>query len=414
MMNKSEFQKRKKSIQTLFEAGDVDSAENEALELVDDLHNEKKYSSIVELYHSKFVQPKVLLWVFEVAYALVEQRERSEAEKIYEHIIGEEPRNSAVLNNLSNIKKEKGEIEEAFDLIQRAHDIEPEDEIISRNYEALLSIVREKEELNQLYEHALSYLPKENEFVIQKLQAFFANAKKDRDFKDNRMPIPRWKFKVMMETDEQKSLSLLDQWLNKGYVRKTGDRGDYNEHIYELNPLILKNISKFKPKKINTLWLKGIEQLNTDTLEELGYFSSCARVDRVKKSIRTILKRDIDEMFLNYVMGNDKTVVILSGSIVEILLIYFCEKKKIQNISYQRNNKTISKKLYECDLGDLLSYFEQNRLLGDIVIHMGNISRIYRNFVHPGKELREQVVLDQTKANLCFVSTIEILNRICT
>ena len=413
-MNKSEFQKRKKAIRALFKEGDIDVAKAEALDLVYKLHTEKKYSLIAELYHSAFVQPKELLRVFEVAYALDEQRDQTEAEKIYGHIVGEEPENSAALNNLSNIKKGKGEIDEAFDLIQRAHDIEPEDEIISRNYEALLSIVREKEEINQLYEHALSYLPKENAFVIQKLQAFFSSAKKDRDFKDNRMPIPRWKLKVMMGTDEQKALSLLDQWLNKGYVRKTGDRGDYNEHIYELNPLILKNILKLKPKKINPAWLKGIEQLNADTLEKLGYFSSYDRVERVKKSIRTILKRDIDEMFLNYVMGNDKTVVILSGSIVEILLIYFCEKKKIKNISYQRNNKTISKKLYECDLGDLLSYFEQNRLLGDIVIHMGNISRIYRNFVHPGKELREQVVLDQTKANLCFMSTLEILNRVCT
>ena len=413
-MKKSEFQNRKKVIRALFKEGDIDAAEAKALELVYELHNEKKYSLIAVLYHSPFVQPKELLWVFEVAYALVEQRDESDAERIYEHIVEEEPENAAALNNLSNIKKGKGEIDEAFNLIQRAHDIEPEDEIISRNYETLVSIVREKEEINQLYEHALSYLPKENEFVIQKLQAFFSSARKDRDFKDNRMPIPRWKLRVMMGTDEQKSLSLLDQWLNKGYVRKTGDRGYYNEHIYELNPLILKNISKLKPKKINPSWLKGIEQLNADTLEELGYFSSCNRVERVKKSMRAVLKRDIDEMFLNYVMGNDKTVVILSGSIVEILLIYFCEKKKIKNISYQRNNKTISKKLYECDLGDLLSYLEENRLLEDIVIHMGNISRIYRNFVHPGKELREQVVLDQTKATLCFGSTLEILNRVCT
>jgi len=61
-----------------------------------------------------------------------------------------------------------------------------------------------------------------------------------------------------------------------------------------------------------------------------------------------------------------------------------------------------------------LTFFEENKLLGDAVVHMGNISRIYRNFVHPGKELREQVALDQGKANLCFVSTLEILNRVCT
>ena len=293
-------------------------------------------------------------------------------------------------------------------------DIEPDDEIISRNYENLSSIIREREEIKHLYEHALTYLPNENEFVLQKLQSFFLSAKKDRDFNEDRMPIPRWKFKVMMGTDQQKALSLLEQWLNKGYIRKTGDRGNYNELIYELNPLILKRLSKLKPKKINPSWLKGIEQLNADTLEDLGYFTSRRRVERVKKSIRNILLRDLDEMFLNYVMGNEKAVIILSGSIVEFLLIYFCEKKKTKSISYQRHNKTISKKLYECDLGDLLTYFEQNRLLGDVVIHMGNISRIYRNFVHPGKELREQAVLDQAKANLCFVSTIEILNRVCT
>lgn len=274
--------------------------------------------------------------------------------------------------------------------------------------------MREREEINQLYKHALTYLPKENEFVFQKLQAFFSNAKKDKDSIDNRIPIPRWKLKVMMETDEQKSLSLIEQWLGKGYVRKTGDRGNFNELIYELNPLILENLPKFKPKKIKASWLKGIEQLNADTLEQLGYFTYRSRVERVKKTIRSILIRDLDEMFLNYVMGNDKAVVILSGSMVEILLIYFCEKKKIRKISYQRQGKTISKKLYDSNLGDLLSYLEQNKLLGDIVIHLGNISRIYRNFVHPGKELRDQTVLDQAKANLCFVGTLEILTRVCT
>jgi hypothetical protein len=111
-------------------------------------------------------------------------------------------------------------------------------------------------------------------------------------------------------------------------------------------------------------------------------------------------------------MGNDKSTVILSGSIVESALIYYCEKKKITNISYQRQNKTINKKLYDCDLGDILSYFEQNRLLGNAIVYMGNISRIYRNFVHPGKELREADSLNQEKINLCFASTLEILRSV--
>ena len=90
-------------------------------------------------------------------------------------------------------------------MIERAYEIEPTDEIISRNYNNLLSIVREKEQITQNYKHALINLPKENEFVLQKLQTFFVNAKKDRDFKDNRMAIPKMETKSYDEHRRTKS-----------------------------------------------------------------------------------------------------------------------------------------------------------------------------------------------------------------
>jgi tetratricopeptide (TPR) repeat protein len=413
-MTKKKFDLCKGEIKALKEQGEIEDAIEHLGDLVSELHGDKNYAFIAELYRKNFLGLRNTLMSFEVAYALNEQGFKVDAEEVYDTIVPKEPENSAALNNLSNIKKERGFIEEAFDLIQRAYEIEPADEIISRNYNNLLSIVREREQITQSYQHSLIYLPKENEFVLQKLQSFFVSAKMDRDFKDNRMPIPKWKLKVMMRTDEQKAFSLLDQWLKKGYVCKTGDRGAYGEYIYEFNPFLLKELSKIKPKKINPQWLQGIELLNIETLENMSYFNIIQSIEKAKKSIRTILRRDIDELFLNYVMKNNKTVVILSGSIVETLLIYYCEKKQIKHISYQRQNKTISKKLYESDLGDLLSYYESTKLLGDVFVHMGNISRIYRNFVYPGKELREQETLDDTKANMCFVSTIEILKRICT
>jgi tetratricopeptide (TPR) repeat protein len=413
-MNKKEFDQHKTEIKALHDDGDVEIAIDTVDELISELHEAKNYTLVAELYRSNFLNLRENLNSFEVAYALNDQGFKEDAERIYEFIVSHSPKNSSALNNLSNIKKEKGNIDEAFDLIQRAYKIEPKDEIVSRNYENLLSIVREKEQITQDYQHALTYLPKENEFVIQKINAFFVSARNDKDFKNNKLPIPRWKFKVMMGTDEQKALSLLDQWLNKGYVRKTGDRGDYGEYVYEFNPFLLKELIKIKPKKINPDWLKGIELLNVDNLEILSYFTVIQAVEKVKKSIRIILQRDVDELFLNYIMQNHKAVVILSGSIVEILLLYYLEKKKIKDISYEKHSRTISKKLYDCDLGDILSYFEQKKLLGDIVVHMGNISRIYRNFVHPGKELREQEMLNHAKANICFMSTLEILKRICT
>jgi len=110
---------------------------------------------------------------------------------------------------------------------------------------------------------------------------------------------------------------------------------------------------------------------------------------------------------------NYKSVVVISGSIVETLLMYYLEKKNIKLINYSRQDRNISRSLYEADLGDLLNYFEQQGMIKDIMVHMGNISRISRNFIHPGKELRETDELNEAKANLCFISTIEIMNSIC-
>ena len=385
MMKIKDFNNRKKEIKAHIEAGCLEEATDTCTDLIEELFEDKDYAKIVEFFHSKLISPKELLFVFEVAYSLVESGYKNEAEEVYEYLLDQEPKNPSVLNNLSNIRQEKGLIKPAFELIQTAYEIEPDDEIISRNYNNLLSIVQEKEELERKYKAAITLLEKENDFVIDKLRAFVPNAKADPECKKWRMPIPRWKFRVLMLTDEQKSLSLLDQWLEKGYLRKTGDRGVYNELIYEINPYLEKGLKVLKKSKVPSKWIDGIESLNIESLENLEYFEILFCIERVKKKFRIIFSRDIKELFLNYLMKNEKAVIVLAGSLVEVLLIYYCEKKKIKKIVYQRQSKTISRKLYEADLGDLLNFFEQQKILSDIIIHMGNISRISRNFIHPGE-----------------------------
>lgn len=409
-----EFNKRKKAIKAQIGAGDLEEATESCIELIEELFQEKEYSKVVDVFQSSLITPQDNIFVFEVAYSLVEKGHKNDAEKIYEYLLKTDPENSSVLNNLSNLKQEKGHIEKAFDLIQRAYEIAPEDEIISRNHNNLLSIVQEKEEIERKHLAAVKLLERENDFVIEKLRAFIANTKADPECNKWRMPIPRWKLRVLMQTDEQKSLSLLDQWIEKGYLRKTGDRGNYGELVYDINPYLEKGLKGLKKSKVPSKWINGIESLNIEKLEELNFFHILSCIERVKKKYRKLLLRDIEELFLNYLMKNEKAITVLSGSLVEILLIYYCEKKRINNIVYQRHSKTISRKLYEADLGDLLSFFEQQKMLGDIIIHMGNISRISRNFIHPGKELREAEELNQSKADLCFLSTLEIIRKVCT
>lgn len=413
-MKDKEFKERKKEIKTLFANGQTDDGFNTAVKLIEALFLDKEYHKIIEVFDSDFIRPKQPLYIFEVAYAFVELKHSDRAEPIYEFIVLKEPKNTSALTNLSNIKKSKGLLDQAFDLIQRAYDLAPDDQIIAGNYKNLLSIVQERNEIDRRYRSATSLLPKENDFVITKLKAFVTNSKSDPTFEKGQLPIPRWKLKVLMETDEQKALSLLNQWLDKSYLRKTDKRGTYQEPFYEINPYIEKHLNSIGKTKIPPKWIQGIEGLTVDTLDELSYFPTIARIDRVQKKYRRIIQRDLDELFLSYIMKNEKSVIVLSGSLVELLLIYYCEKKRITQISYQRESRKITRKLYDSDLGDLLSFFEQQKMIEDITIHMGNISRIYRNFIHPGKQLRETEELNQNKAHLCFISTLEIIKTVCS
>lgn len=412
-MNNKDFKSLQKEIKDSIQNGNADSAFISAQSLIRVLFQEKDYQRISDIYHWQFLMPKDKLFMFEMAFSLDATSHSTESETIYEFLLGEDPRNTAILNNLSNIKKKKGDIDLAWTLIQRAFTIDTSDEIISRNYKNLQEIIEERQYIDSQFQIAIGKLAQENEFVKGKLLTFVKNTRKDPSFRDNQLPIPNWKFKILLETDEQKAESLRDQWLKKGYIRRTEKRGEYQEHIYHLNPYIndaLKSNSKVKfPQK----WIDGVINIDADYLASIEYFNIIEIVQKVRKKFREILLRDIDELYLNYVIKNRKTVVVLAGSVVETVLIYHCEKKEIAEIQYNKNGKIITKKLYDADLGDLLSYFKEKNIFGDLLVNMGNISRISRNFVHPGKELRDTEELDPATVDLCFLSAIQIIKRVC-
>lgn len=413
-MSKSEINKRIKEINSSL-ANDNDS---EAIELVislfEDLQKEKLYSDIVKIYDEikhKF-QSIDDLYCFELAYALVELKKPDDAEEVYDYLNLTNPDNTAVLNNLSNLKKQKKKYKEAYELIKKAYQLDSSDAIISNNYESLKQIIEEIDTKEKKFKNAVTYLSKENQFVVTKLESFYSNVKKDKDFKNNLIAIPKWKFKVLMQTDDIKAESLKDQWLDKGYILNTGNRDEHYVYIYEVNPYIEKEIAEIKVISINPKWIKGIENIEITKLTSLGYFKRKKSLKKLKKKYKTIIERDFDELVLNYILGNDKSVIVLSGSIIETVLIFYLEKQKIQKVDYEINNKKVSKDLYDCNLNDLLMYADNEKFLAKQYVHLGNISRIYRNFIHPGKEVKEIEELDETKSHLCYISVMEIIDYI--
>lgn len=412
-MTGKEFKEKKAHIEELLCSSQFDQAREIALFLIDDLFQERKFTKIVEFFYSDICEPQQNFYTFEVAYALSETGYIDEAENVYEYLLRYESSNPAILNNLSYIKETKHQIKQAFDLIQKAYEIDPHDEVIAENYLNLLSILQKQEKIQQTFQNALDYLQDENVFVVEKLRSFVRNLTQEDEFKNNRMPIPNWKFSVLMELDQQQAELLSQDWIEKGYLRDTGQHGAQLAPIYELNPLLEEELPKIEQKQLPAKWIEGVEELTVENLERFSYFSTLYKIRKISGKYREIAERDLNELFLNYLIKNEKAVIILSGSLVEAVLMFYCEEKEITHLYQQRkNNKYVKRDLYESDLGEILTYLQEKKILSDVFVHIGNIARIYRNFIHPGRELRETALLSQSQSNLCFMSTLEIINAL--
>ena len=412
-MTGKEFKEKKAHIEELLCSSQFDQAREIALFLIDDLFQERKFTKIVEFFYSDICEPQQNFYTFEVAYALSETGYIDEAENVYEYLLRYESSNPAILNNLSHIKETKHQIKQAFDLIQKAYEIDPHDEVIAENYLNLLSILQKQEKIQQAFRNALDYLQDENVFVVEKLRSFVYNLTQEDEFKNHRMPIPSWKFSVLMELDQQQAELLSQDWIEKGYLRDTGQHGAQLAPIYELNPFLEEELPKIEQKQLPAKWIEGVEELTIENLERFSYFSTLYKIRKISGKYREIAERDLNELFLNYLMKNEKAVIILAGSLVEAVLMYYCEEKEITHLYQQRkNNKYVKRDLYESDLGEILTYLQEKKILSDVFVHIGNIARIYRNFIHPGRELREAALLSQSQSNLCFMSTLEIINAL--
>jgi tetratricopeptide (TPR) repeat protein len=350
--------------------------------------------------------------LFKIAYACAHVKNYSKAKQLYEQYLKVHGENSAVLNNLGILIVNDNRYDEAIELYKRGIKLAPDDVNLNNNLKfAVQKLAAEEERINREKNLRQEYLKSENDWVLDKLLYFVTEVKKDEGFDNWEVPLAKYKFQKYLSVDKQRADSLMTQWLNKGYLKDTGDRHDYNVVIYAINPFIEDEIKRVQKRKIPKEWIDSFVQISVDILDACSYFAMMDKIGRANKKFRTLLERDFNELTYNYLVGHEKATIVLSGSLVELALIYYCEKKKLTSINWNDPKGNVkSKKLYDCVLNELIAYVEQSKSFGADFTHLSNLSRIYRNFVHPGKELKSP--LDKSKANICYLNTIEILKNI--
>ena len=192
--------------------------------------------------------------------------------------------------------------------------------------------------------------------------------------------------------------------LEKGYLFRNKEHNyDTNASVYKINNRIQNRIQEIEKK--NLLISSLTNNLNNFTIENLTnieYNKIVARLNIIKsKKIKDIFIRDYNELVFNYLTNQQKTVVLMSGTLVELLLLYILNKKKI--IKYKVGSKQREKKIVEMDITEMLEVCDKEKLVQNTPKKFIDGLKHFRNFIHPGKELREKTLeLDKSTIELSF------------
>ena len=165
---------------------------------------------------------------------------------------------------------------------------------------------------------------------------------------------------------------------------------DPDEELYQNN---LVRIRKSIYKEIEDKVHATSDAISMDSLEEIGYNEQFRRklLSIQDSEMCILLQRDIWECAIAVVAKQDKMATIMSGSIIEALLMLKLKEQGIQKYDISpisKGKKAQNYPVNEMGLNELLYVADQKGILNKNSYHLGHYIRDYRNVVHPAKELR--------------------------
>jgi tetratricopeptide (TPR) repeat protein len=372
-------------------------------DIIGRLYSDKKYMNIISIIEpfsqSHLFKSDIL---FDIAYSFAEINEELKAKLFYEKYIESNKQSNPALNNLALIYEHQGDLEKAKELLQKAIQIDPEDKTAQRNFDRVSTNL-------ESFLKACESLSKENIWIKNRLHSFLKYENAKGLIACSYAQLPKY-----LSTSAQKASELIKTFLSKNYIYRIEKHGlDTNSAVYAFNPYIsrqIKDISAEFEKESELISLA--ELLNSESLDLIGYNSklsdSLTKVSDI--DLRLMLQRDLRENALSLIIKNYKSVLIISGSIIEALILEKLISKGLSSYILQ-NGKNI--KLLDMALNDLLYVANKEKVINDQLYHLSHALRGFRNLIHPGVEQRKKALeISETNAKLAWDITRKIILEI--
>jgi tetratricopeptide (TPR) repeat protein len=291
---------------------------------------------------------------------------------------------------LGVIYENRGDLEKALNYFEKAKNLDRQNDIAHKNYERVNSRLVEKQQEDKKFQDGLELFKGENSYIQNKFLTFCGHRRED-----GLIVCPYRQLPQFLGMSAQRSPDVIKDWLDKKYIQKiVSPDPNVSSSVYKVNPYLEEHLLELQKglEKEKEL-LEICQNLNTKSLDLIGYNEILERqLEAVilNKDLKELLKRDLKENALAIVTKSYKSALVLSGSIIEAILLDRLHSVGVKKTQIQKGTKSVNKKLEELDLNELLDAAKNNNLIDDNLLHLSHGVRGFRNLIHPGVEQRKK------------------------
>lgn len=358
----------------------------------EELHEQKEYKLVCDLAMTYDFQHVVEEVGFEVALSYHECGDNELSKKYYEYLENDSNLVSpASLNNLAMIYSAESDFERAIELRKKALDKSGGEAKYKKRLDDEIDRLRSYKNMMKEDLEAIDSLMDENGWVLNILNNFFEHIDDNGFIECSYRLLPKY-----LHLDKIKSDEMIHYFMDKKYVRKVG-RNEHNidtqSTVYKVNIEVYNALNEIFDKELlfNDL-LMCLNDFTPNKFIELGYTKTLlSKVQSLNdENFREMVNRDLRENVMALITNSYKSSLVITGSIVEALMMYKLHEKEIDKYKFPvrgGNEKTI--KVKEMSLSQLITVAEHHRIFSHEALKHSDAIRGYRNLIHPGVEVRK-------------------------
>ncbi|MEC0307373.1 hypothetical protein P4H67_11485 [Paenibacillus lautus] len=377
--------------------------------LIERLYKFSKYKDITELAEKiGYIRVNKDI-LFEVAYSYSQIGEIELSRQYYERYEEENGKSNASSNNIGVILRKKGLLVEAQERFRMAMELDPQDRTASENYKSTTKLISEREHELEVSRKAAQQFLNENAWVKGKLLSF-------SEYQDNEGFIicSYKKLPQLLNVSEIKANELLKSFLENRYVLKITDHNlNTTSSVYRINSEVALIIKELEKNEENERTLIEIaENITLNRFLDLGHDEKLlSALDKISNpDLKCMLERDLNENILSLITKSFKSALILSGSIIEAVLLDHISAKNITQYPMENGR---NKRVSQMDLNELLYVSNQEKFIDIQLYYLSHAIRGFRNLIHPGVEQRKHsVTVSEENAMLAWSIVRKVIHEI--